>query len=50
MMTPFDDKYQNLSGFVCLMLISAIFIFAPPGMQNFNKKIKTNWIVEVGVN
>ena len=49
MMTPFDDKYQNLSGFVCLMLISAIFIFAPPGMQNFNKKIKTNWILEVVV-
>ena len=48
MMTHFD-KYQNLSGFVCLMLISAIFIFAPPGMQNFNKKMKTNWIVEAVV-
>lgn len=49
MMTPFDNKYQNLSGFVCLMLISVIFFFGPPGIQNFNRKIRTNWIVEVVV-
>ena len=40
MMTPFDYKYQNPSGFACLMLIRAIVIFTPPGIQNLNKKKK----------
>ena len=42
MMTPFEYKYQNPSGFACLMLIGAIVIFTSLGIQNFNKKRKTN--------
>ena len=42
MMTPFDYKYQNPSGFACLMLIRPIVIFTPQGIQNLNKKRKTN--------
>ena len=34
MRTPFDYKYQNPSGFACLMLIRAIVIFTPLGIQN----------------
>ena len=34
MRTPFDYKYQNPSGFACLMLIRAIVIFNPLGKQN----------------
>ena len=49
MMTPFDFKYQNPSGFAYLMLIRAIVIFASLGIQNVNKKRKTNWIVVVVV-
>ena len=50
MTMPFDHKYQNPSGFACFMLIRAIIIFAPLGVQNLNKKRKTNWIVVVVVN
>ena len=45
MMTPFDHKYQNPSGFGCLLLISATVIFTTLGIQNLNKKIKTKWMV-----
>ena len=45
MMTPFDHKYQNPSGFACLMLIRATVIFTTLGIQNLNKKRKTNWMV-----
>ena len=45
MMTPFDHKYQNPSGFGCLMLIRATVIFTTLGIQNLNKKRKTNWTV-----
>ena len=48
-MTPYDYKYQNPSGFACLMLIRAIVIFTPLGIQNLNMKRKTNWIVVVVV-
>ena len=34
----FDYKYQNPSGFSCLMLIRAIVIFTSLGIQNLNKK------------
>ena len=40
MMTPFDHKSQNTSGFGCLMLIRAIVIFTPLEIQNLNKKRK----------
>ena len=46
-MTPFDYKYQN--PFACLMLIRPIVIFTPQGIQNLNKKRKTNWILVVVV-
>ena len=49
MMTPFDYKYQNPSGFAYLMLIRAIVIFTPLGIQNLNMKRKTNCIVVVVV-
>ena len=42
MITPFDYKYQNPSGFACLMLIRTIVIFTPLGIQNLNKKSKLN--------
>ena len=42
MMTPFDYKYQNPLGFACLMLIGAIVIFTPLGIQTLNKERKTN--------
>ena len=48
-MTPYDYKYQNPSSFACLMLIRAIVIFTPLGIQNLNMKRKTNWIVVVVV-
>ena len=38
MMTPFNYKYQNPSGFACLMLIRAIVIFTTLGIQNLNIK------------
>ena len=41
MMTQFDYKFQNPSDFACLMLIRAIVIFTPLGIQNLNKKRKT---------
>ena len=44
-MTPFDHKYQNPSGFTCLMLIRATVIFSTLEIQNLNKKGKTNWMV-----
>ena len=34
MRTPFDYKYQNPSGFACLMLIRAIVIFTILEIQN----------------
>ena len=49
MMMLFDYKYKNPSGFACLMLIRAIVIFTPLGIQNLNKKGITNWIVVVVV-
>ena len=36
MLTPFDYKYQNPLGFLCLMLNRAIVIFTPLGIQNLN--------------
>ena len=42
MMTSFDYKSQNPTGFACLMLIRAIVIFTSLGIQNLNKKRKTN--------
>ena len=49
MMTPFYCKFQNPSGFACLMLIRAVVIFTPLGIQNLNMKTETNWIVVVVV-
>ena len=43
MMAPFDFKYQNPSGTACLMLMRAIVIFTPLGIQNVNKKRKTEF-------
>ena len=43
-MTSFDYNYLNATGFACLMLIRAIVIFTPLGIQNLNKKRKTNLI------
>ena len=36
MMTPFDFKYQNPTGFACFVLIRAIVIFTSLGIQNLN--------------
>ena len=43
-MMPYDYKYQNPSGFACLMLIRAIVIFYPIGNTKFKyeKKNKLN--------
>ena len=49
MMMPFDYNYQNPLGCACLILIRSIVIFVPLGIQNLNKKIKTNWIMVVVV-
>ena len=40
MMTPFDYKYQNPSGFAFLMLIRAIVVFTPK--FKYEKKNKLN--------
>jgi len=50
-MTAFDYKYQNPSDVACLdlALIRAIVIFTALGIQNLNKKTKTNWNVVVVV-
>ena len=48
-MTPFDYKYQNPTAFACLMLIRAIVFLTVMGIQNLNKKRKTNWILVVVV-
>ena len=48
-MTPFDYKYQNPIGFAFLLLIRAIVIFTPVGIQNLNRKRKANWILVVVV-
>ena len=40
MMTPYDYKYQNPSGFACLMLIRAIVIFFPSGNTKFKYEKK----------
>ena len=32
---PFDYKYQNPTGFDCLMLIRGIVVFTPLGIKNF---------------
>ena len=44
MLTPFDYKDQNPSGFGCLILIRAFVIFTPLGNTKFKseKKIKLN--------
>ena len=42
MMTPFDYKYQHPLGFACLMLLRAIVVLTPLGIQNLNKKRKIN--------
>ena len=42
MMPSFDCNYQNLLCFAFLMLIRAIVIFTPLGLQNLNKEGKTN--------
>ena len=49
MMTPFDYKYQNQSGFAFLMPIRAIVMLTPLGIQNLNKKRKPNCILVVVV-
>ena len=36
-MMPFDYKYQNPSGFACLMPVRAIVIVTPLGIQNLDK-------------
>ena len=48
-MTLFDCKYQNPSGFAFLLIIRAIVIFTSLGIQNLNKKRKTNWVLVVVV-
>ena len=48
-MTPFDYKSQNPLSFACLRLIRALVIFTPLGIQNLNKKRKSNWILIVVV-
>ena len=49
MMTPIDYKYQNPSGFGCLL--QRYRYFNPPWDTKFKlkKKRKTNWTVEVVV-
>ena len=42
MMTPYDYKYQNPSGFAYVILIRTIVIFTPLGIQNLNMKRKAN--------
>lgn len=49
-MTPFDYKNQNHSGFSCLMLTRTIVIFTPLGIVNLKGKRKANGIVVVVVN
>ena len=51
MMTPFDYKYQNPSDVarLDLALIRAIVNFTALGIQNLDKKTKTNWNVVVVV-
>ena len=41
MMTPFDYKSQNPPGFACV--IRSNVIFTPLGIQNSNKKRKTEF-------
>ena len=48
-MTSFNYKYQNPSGFACLILTRAIVIFTPLGIQNLNKKRKANRILVFAV-
>ena len=49
LITPFDCKHQNPSGFDCLMLIRATVMLTPLGTPNLTKKSKTDWIAVVVV-
>ena len=49
MMASLDYNYQNLSRFLFLMLIRAIVISTPLGIQNLNNKEKKKWILVVVV-
>jgi len=42
-MVSFDYNYQNPSLFLFVMLIRAIVIETPLGIQNLNKKRKEFW-------
>lgn len=46
-MTSFDYNNQNPSFVRVLMLIRAIVLWSPLGLQNFNLKRETKWILEV---
>lgn len=48
-MMQFDYKYQNPSGFACLMPIRASVIFTPLRIQNLDKIRKKTWIVVIVV-
>ena len=48
-MASFDYNYQNPSVFCFLMLIRAIVLCSPLGLQNLNSKRKTKLILEVVV-
>ena len=43
-MMPFDYKYQNPTGFACLMLIGAIVIFRPSENTKFKYEKKNKLI------
>ena len=49
MMASFDYNYQNPSLFLCLVLIKAIVIETPLGIQNLNNKEKTKGVLVVVV-
>ena len=49
MMASFDYNYQNPSLFLFLMLIRAIDILIPLGLENLNNKEKTKGILVVVV-
>ena len=48
-MASFYYNYQNPSGFCVFMLIRAIVLCRPLGLQNLNLKRKTKWILVVVV-
>ena len=49
MMASFDYNYQNPSLLLFLMLITAVAILSPLGIQNLNKKEKAKGILVVVV-